>query len=76
MAAIPDFAFSVTRGDRPTDLDHSLQFGKALSRIAARDPAVQKLVAEVWHLLRPRSVYQDAGLVRRVEAEMGQMMAA
>ncbi len=74
MAAIPDFAYPNTRGIRPDDLDHSLHFARALSRIAARDEAVQRLVVEVWNLLKPRSVYQQ--LVPRVEAEMAIMSAA
>jgi 2-polyprenyl-6-methoxyphenol hydroxylase-like FAD-dependent oxidoreductase len=74
MAAIPDFAYPNTRGIRPNDLDHSLHFAQALSRIAARDEAVQRLVVEVWHLLKPRSVYQQ--LVPRVEAEMEMAVVA
>jgi hypothetical protein len=74
MAAIPDFAYPNTRGIRPDDLDRSLHFARALSRIAARDEAVQRVVVEVWHLLKPRSVYQQ--LVPRVEAEMEKASAA
>jgi 2-polyprenyl-6-methoxyphenol hydroxylase-like FAD-dependent oxidoreductase len=70
MAAIPDFAYPETRGERPADLQRSLLFAGALSRLAARDAEVQRLVVEVWHLLKPSSVYQDPELVRRVEAEM------
>jgi 2-polyprenyl-6-methoxyphenol hydroxylase-like FAD-dependent oxidoreductase len=76
MAALPDFAYPGTRGERPVDLDRSLRFATALSRIAARDEAVQRLVVEVWHMLKPLSAYQDAELVRRVEAEMQEMVAA
>jgi hypothetical protein len=70
MAAIPDFAFPDTRGERPVDLEERLRFAGALSRVAARDAAVQRMVVEVWHMLKPRSAYQDAELVRRVEEEM------
>jgi hypothetical protein len=31
---------------------------------------VQRLVIEVWHMLRPRSAYQDPELVRLIEEEM------
>jgi 2-polyprenyl-6-methoxyphenol hydroxylase-like FAD-dependent oxidoreductase len=75
MAAIPDFAFPETRGDRPADLDYSLRFAGALSRIAARDAAVQRLMVEVWHMLKPRAVYEEPALRRRVEAEMTEMAA-
>jgi 2-polyprenyl-6-methoxyphenol hydroxylase-like FAD-dependent oxidoreductase len=70
MAAVPDLAFPETRGDRPADLGRSLQFARALSRLAARDAAVQRLVVEVWHMLKPRSAYQDRELLARVEAEI------
>lgn len=66
MAAIPDFVHPETRGQRPPDFEITLKFGLALGRLAARDPAVHKLIAEVQHLLKPRSVYRDPGLVQRV----------
>jgi hypothetical protein len=70
MAAIPDFVFPETRGERPVDLEERLRFAGVLSRVAARDAAVQRLVIEVWHMLRPRSAYQDPELVRLIEEEM------
>ncbi len=76
MAAIPDFAFPETRGDRPADLDYSLRFAGALSRIAVRDAAVQRLMVEVWHLLKPRAVYEEPALRQRIEAEMTEMAAS
>jgi hypothetical protein len=58
-------------GERPANLEQTLKFGAALGKLAARDAAVHKLTAEVQHLLKPRSVYQDPALVQRVLAEMG-----
>jgi 2-polyprenyl-6-methoxyphenol hydroxylase-like FAD-dependent oxidoreductase len=69
-AAIPDFIHPATRGKRPDDFDAFIRFGAALTRLAARDPAVHKLTAEVQHLLRSRRVYQDPALVERVLAVM------
>lgn len=69
-AAVPDFAYPETRGDRPTDLGQRLRFGAALTALAARDPAVHQLVVEVGQLLKPRSVYRDPDLVSRVSALM------
>jgi hypothetical protein len=69
-AAVPDFAFPETKGQRPPDLDRTLKFRRALNRLAAEDPAVHKLTAEVGHLLKPRSVLRDPGLVERVQAMM------
>jgi len=67
-AAVPDFVHPDTRGQRPADLEQTLKFGMGLSKLAARDPAVHKLTAEVQNLLKPRSVYHDPALVQRVMA--------
>jgi len=76
LAAVPDLAFPQVRGERPADLNNSLQFTRALFRIAARDEAVQRLQVEVWHMLKPRSDLYDPGLVRRVKAEMAETVGA
>jgi 2-polyprenyl-6-methoxyphenol hydroxylase-like FAD-dependent oxidoreductase len=68
--AMFDFAFPGTRGPRPADFEMTLKFGIALTRLAAEDPAVHRLTAEVQHLLKPRSVYRDPDFVRRVFAKM------
>jgi hypothetical protein len=70
--AVLDFAFPDARGQRPADFEMTLKFGIALTRLVAEDPAVHKLVVEVQHLLKPRSVYRDPELVQRVLAKMGE----
>jgi hypothetical protein len=65
-AAIPDFAHPETRGKRPENLAQMLAYSAAMARLAARDPDVHRLTAEVQNLLKPRSVYQDPALVERV----------
>jgi 2-polyprenyl-6-methoxyphenol hydroxylase-like FAD-dependent oxidoreductase len=72
MAAIPDFAFPDTRGVRPANLEQMLMIGRALTTLAARDPAVHKLTAEVQHLLKPRSAYQEPALMERMLAVMAE----
>jgi len=67
-----DFAFPNTRGQRPADFEMTRNFGIALTRLAAEDPAVHKLTIEVQHLLKPRSVYRDPALVQRVLAKMAE----
>ena len=67
-AAVPDFPFPETQGQCPPDLDRMLKFRRAFNRLAAADPAVHKLTTEVGHLLKPRSVLRDPGLVERVQA--------
>jgi 2-polyprenyl-6-methoxyphenol hydroxylase-like FAD-dependent oxidoreductase len=69
-AAVPDFAFPETKGQRPPDLDRMLRFRRAFNRLAAADPAVHKLTTEVGHLLKPRRVLRDPGLVERARAMM------
>ena len=61
-----DFIHPATRGQRPADFDSRVQFAGALLRLAAEDPDVHRLNAEVQHLLKPRSVYQDPALVQRI----------
>jgi 2-polyprenyl-6-methoxyphenol hydroxylase-like FAD-dependent oxidoreductase len=64
--AVLDFVFPDTRGQRPADFETTLKFAIALTRLAAEDPAVHKLTAEVQNLLRPRSAYRDPALVQRL----------
>lgn len=59
-----------TEGERPPNLENQLRFGGALARLAAEDPDVHKLVAEVRHLIRPSSNLQSPDLVARVQALM------
>jgi hypothetical protein len=70
MSTTPDLAYPETRGERPADLEHTLDFGAALLRIAARDPAVHELVVAVHHLARPEAALHKPGVARRVRAEM------
>jgi len=70
--AVLDFAFPDTRGQRPADFETRLKFGIALTRLAAEDPTVHKLTAEVQNLLKPRNVYLDPALVKRVFAKMAE----
>jgi 2-polyprenyl-6-methoxyphenol hydroxylase-like FAD-dependent oxidoreductase len=70
MAAIPDFIYPDTRGERPDDLAHHLRFMKALRRISIQDAAFHKLTVEVWHLIKPHSVYKEAEYAERIAAEM------
>jgi len=68
VAAIPDFSFPETKGQRPPDFERTREFGVALTRLAARDPDVHKIMAEVQALVRPRSVLRDPDLLERVRA--------
>jgi 2-polyprenyl-6-methoxyphenol hydroxylase-like FAD-dependent oxidoreductase len=70
QAAVPDFVMPETQGERPPDFENQLRFGSALARLAAEDPEVHKLVAEVRHLIRPSSDLRSPDLVARVQALM------
>jgi hypothetical protein len=70
MSATPDLAYPETRGERPPDLEHTLEFVAALHRVAARDPEVHELLVAVHHLARPYDALNDPDLVDRVKAEM------
>jgi 2-polyprenyl-6-methoxyphenol hydroxylase-like FAD-dependent oxidoreductase len=70
QAVIPDFVHPETRGERPPDFEQSLKIGLAISKLAARDPAVHKLTAQVGALLKPRSVCMDPEFRQRVRAVM------
>jgi 2-polyprenyl-6-methoxyphenol hydroxylase-like FAD-dependent oxidoreductase len=70
FAAVPDFIFPRTVGDRPADLATSLRFGAALTKATARHPDIHKLAAEVQNLVRPRHALMDPGVMQRIAAEM------
>jgi len=76
MAALPDLAFPEVHGERPADLNHSLEYNDALMRLAARDKQVQRLRVEVWHMLKPRSALRAPEVAQRVEAEIAEMVGA
>lgn len=70
MSAVPDFADPATRGEPPDNLENSLCFGEALTRLAARDAEVHELMLGARYLMRPASALRDPDLVRRVQMEM------
>jgi 2-polyprenyl-6-methoxyphenol hydroxylase-like FAD-dependent oxidoreductase len=61
-----DFIYPQTRGQRPADFEKRLQYGIALTRLAAEDPSVHKILAEVSGLLKPPSVLREPQLAGRV----------
>jgi 2-polyprenyl-6-methoxyphenol hydroxylase-like FAD-dependent oxidoreductase len=70
MSTTADLAYPQTRGERPADLEHTLHFGAALLRLAARDSEVHEVVVAIRHLARTDDVLHEPGLVERVRAEM------
>jgi flavin-dependent dehydrogenase len=68
--AVTDFIYPQTRGDRPPDFQRRMQYGAALTRLAAEDAEVHKLVFEVANLVKPQSALRDEHLASRVTAMM------
>ena len=68
QAAVADFSFPETKGQRPSDLARNLEFRAALTRLAASDPEVHKLMVEVQLLVKPPSVLREPDLLERVRA--------
>ena len=66
LAAVPDFVYPETEGERPPDFERTLRFGAALRRLAATDAEVHKVMFEVQHLLRPATALNEPSLVERV----------
>lgn len=69
-AAYPDLADPQIQGERPADLLQELRFRAAVHRLAANDPAVGKLNAQVTHLLSPPSALTTPELLQRLELEV------
>jgi hypothetical protein len=72
-AAVQDFAYPQTRGERPAGIENTLKLAIALNRAAARDPSVHKVAVEVRQLLKPRSAYRDPAFVAKVYAAMNEL---
>lgn len=66
--AVNDFVYPATRGVRPADLAQRLQYGVALTRLAAEDPEVHRLTVEVSQLLKPQAALREPMLAARVMA--------
>jgi 2-polyprenyl-6-methoxyphenol hydroxylase-like FAD-dependent oxidoreductase len=70
MSALPDLASPETRGERPADLEQMLRFGAALQILAAEDPEVHKLDAEVRQLIKPPSALLTPEIIQKVASVM------
>lgn len=70
-AALPDFAYPDTRGERPADLEEELKKGAALNRLAADDPRVNRVLLEVRHLVKPHSALDAPWLADLLDQAVG-----
>lgn len=72
LAVVPDFLDPLTEGERPPDLENALNFGAALRKLAYDDAEIHKLMFEVQHMIKPRTVLHAPEIVERVKAVMAQ----
>jgi 2-polyprenyl-6-methoxyphenol hydroxylase-like FAD-dependent oxidoreductase len=70
LAAVPDFIFPHTVGERPADFEMSLRFAIALTRATAQHADIHRLAAEVQHLLQPRRALTEPHVLERILREM------
>jgi hypothetical protein len=70
-----DLVYPQTRGTRPADLQQRLKYQAGLNSLAAHDVAVQKLLVEVTHLLKPDSALHTPELKRRVHEALQRQQA-
>jgi 2-polyprenyl-6-methoxyphenol hydroxylase-like FAD-dependent oxidoreductase len=70
QAAVPDFVFPQTVGQRPADFESTLRFGRAMTLAMARHADIHKLGGEIQHLLQPRRAIMQPGVIERIMAEM------
>jgi hypothetical protein len=54
-----DFVYPQTRRRRPADLEQRMKYRSALTKLAAEDASVHKLLMQVRHLLQPQSALLD-----------------
>jgi len=70
LAAGFDFAYPQTRGERPPDMEQRMRYFIAVDQLQQQDPTVQRLMTEVFQLLRPMSTLQEEPLRSRVLEQM------
>jgi flavin-dependent dehydrogenase len=70
LAASFDFAYPQTRGERPPDAAESARYFAAADQLQVDDPDIQRLMAEIFQLLRPISALQEEPLRSRILARM------
>jgi len=61
-----DFVYSATQGVRPADFEKRMQYNVGLTKLAAQDFEVHKVLAEVQNLLKPQSALREQALATRV----------
>ena len=76
LAANFDFAYPQTVGQRPPAMAEGARYFAALDALQVEDPAVQRLLVEVFQLIKPLSALWDDALRERVFARLQKLGAA
>jgi hypothetical protein len=61
-----------TRGERPPGFERSQQYQNALMSLAAEDSATDRIVSEVYSLLKPHGALYEPDLASRVTSMMAE----
>jgi 2-polyprenyl-6-methoxyphenol hydroxylase-like FAD-dependent oxidoreductase len=64
--AAQDYAYEHLANERPPEFAETLKFQAALTRLAAADPAIHRLMTEVAQLLKPSSVLREPAITERL----------
>jgi 2-polyprenyl-6-methoxyphenol hydroxylase-like FAD-dependent oxidoreductase len=64
--AAQDYGYEHLANERPPEFAEKLKFQAALTRLAAEDPAVHRLMTEVAQLLKPSSVLREPAMAERL----------
>jgi 2-polyprenyl-6-methoxyphenol hydroxylase-like FAD-dependent oxidoreductase len=68
LAAIQDWAYPQTQGDRPADLEEVAQYLAALDTLTVEDVEVHRLMVDVFNLVKPLSALYEEPWRHRVLA--------
>jgi 2-polyprenyl-6-methoxyphenol hydroxylase-like FAD-dependent oxidoreductase len=66
-----DFIYPATRGTKPPEFEKRMQYNMGLTKLAAQDSEVHKLLSEVQNLLKSPSALREPALATRVMALVG-----
>jgi hypothetical protein len=70
LAANFDFAYPQTVGKRPPAMEEGARYFVALDALQVEDPQVQRLLVEVFQLIKPLSALWDGPIRDRVMAKL------
>jgi hypothetical protein len=70
LAAAFDFAYPQTRGERPAGMSEGARYFAALDSLQSEDRDIQRLILEVFQLMKPLSALSEEPLRNRVLERM------